>query len=489
MRHSIGATVIGVLTVQPDGTRIPIREGETILDSCRRYGYSLRVGCKEGGCGVCALKVVAGETRYALPIAESSLSTRDREAGLCLPCRAIPAADTTIQLNRIDRLGRGPFADHLAERDLKKLGLYERAEPPATPLGAVNPTLEPAARRSWKARRSSMSTQASVLPAATVTDFHEYDAELVIDQKSTVAEGVATLVLTDPAGRDLPDWSPGAHIDVILDGETITRQYSLCGSTKDRRTWRIGVLHDPKSRGGSRFVHEQLETGGALRVRGPRNHFPLIDSPHYVFVAGGIGITPMLPMIAYAQGIGADWTLIYGGRQRSSMAFLDELAAYGDRVRVFPQEEVGFIPLADPSILGDVKDDTLIYCCGPEPLLQAVEKASAHWPDGSLHLERFASKVLPADPKSLDSFEVVCNRSGITLKVDGDKSILNVAEAAGLKVLASCRAGVCGTCEVDVIDGTPDHRDSVLSASERASNEFMLVCISRSKSERLVLDL
>jgi ferredoxin-NADP reductase len=334
-----------------------------------------------------------------------------------------------------------------------------------------------------------MSTQASVLPAATVTDFHEYDAELVIDQKSTVAEGVATLVLTDPAGRDLPDWSPGAHIDVILDGERITRQYSLCGSTKDRRTWRIGVLHDPKSRGGSRFVHEQLETGGALRVRGPRNHFPLIDSTHYVFVAGGIGITPMLPMIAYAEGIGADWTLIYGGRQRSSMAFLDELAAYGDRVRVFPQEEVGFIPLADPSILGDVKDDTLIYCCGPEPLLQAVEKASAHWPDGSLHLERFAAKVLPADPKSLDSFEVVCNRSGITLKVDGDKSILNVAEAAGLKVLASCRAGVCGTCEVDVIDGTPDHRDSVLSASERASNEFMLVCISRSKSERLVLDL
>ena len=488
MRHSIGTTVIGILTVQPDGTRIPIREGETILDSCRRYGYSLRVGCREGGCGECALKVVAGETRYALPIAESSLSTKDREMGVCLPCRAIPAADTTIQLNRIDRLGRGPFADHLVERDLKKLGLYESAGSPKNSAGAVAPA-EPAARRSLKVRRPSMSTEASVMPTATVTDFHEYDAELVIDQKLTVAEGVATLELTDPSGKDLPEWSPGAHIDVILDGETITRQYSLCGSTKDRRKWRIGVLHDPKSRGGSRFVHEQLESGGALRVRGPRNHFPLIDSPHYVFVAGGIGITPVLPMIAYAEGIGANWKLIYGGRQRSSMAFLDELAAYGDRVRVFPQEEVGFIPLTDASILGEIKQDTLIYCCGPEPLLQAVEKASAHWPAGSLHLERFAAKVLPAEPKSLDSFEVVCNRSGITLKIDSDKSILNAAEEAGLKVLASCRAGVCGTCEVDIIDGTPDHRDSVLSASERASNEFMLVCISRSKSERLVLDL
>jgi ferredoxin len=189
MRHSIGTTVIGILTVQPDGTRIPIREGETFLDSCRRYGYSLRVGCREGGCGECALKVVDGETLYALQIAESSLSTKDREMGVCLPCRAIPAADTTIQLNRIDRLGRGPFADHLVERDLKKLGLYESAGSPKNSAGAVAPA-EPAARRSLKVRRPSMSTEASVMPTATVTDFHEYDAELVIDQKLTVAEGV-----------------------------------------------------------------------------------------------------------------------------------------------------------------------------------------------------------------------------------------------------------------------------------------------------------
>jgi ferredoxin-NADP reductase len=490
VRHTIGSAIVGMLTIMPDGIRLPVREGETMLDTCRRYGYSLRVGCREGGCGDCALQLISGEAKYDLPIAESSLATKDREAGVCLPCRAIPMTDASIKLNRSDTLGKGPFADRLVQLDLKRLGLQDKGSTPTRgPAVAGAATHEPARRRSLKVSRPSMSTGTAMISNDTVTDFHEFDAQLVIDQKEAVAEGVATLTLADPSGKDLPEWSPGAHIDVVLDNEELTRQYSLCGSTKDRQTWRIGVLHDPNSRGGSRFIHEQLATGTALRVRGPRNHFPLIDSPGYVFIAGGIGITPVIPMIAYAEGIGANWTLIYGGRQRSSMAFLDELASYGDRVRVFPQEDVGFIPLTDPSILGDVKKDTLIYCCGPEPLLQAVESASAHWPPGSLHIERFAAKVVPADPKSLDSFEVVCQRSGSTLKVEPDKSILTAAEEAGLKVLASCRAGVCGTCEVDVIEGVPDHRDSVLSSAEREENEFMLVCISRSKTPRLVLDL
>ena len=415
------------------------------FSTCRRYGYSLRVGCREGGCGECALKLIAGETRYALPIAESSLVDQGPRHGVCLPCRAIPAADTTIQLNRIDRLGKGPFADHLVERDLKKLGLLVSAVPP-NPAG-YGASAEPSTRRSMKDRRPSMSTEATLRPTETVTDFHEYDAELAIDQKITVAEGVATLELTDPAGRDLPEWSPGAHIDVILDGETITRQYSLCGRIKDRRTWRIGVLLDPKSRGGSELFHEQLKTGGALRVRGPRNHFPLIDSPRYVFVAYRDHPHPADDRIRRRHRCRLDPDL------RRPATVLDGVPGRAGRLwrpgRVFPQEEVGFIPLTDPSILGEIKQDTLIYCCGPEPLLQAVEKASAHWPAGSLNIERFAAKVVPADPKSLDSFEVVCNRSGITLKIDSDKSILNAAEEAGLKVLASCRAGVCGTCEVD----------------------------------------
>ena len=234
-------------------------------------------------------------------------------------------------------------------------------------------------------------------------------------------------------------------------------------------------------------MHEQLQVGGTVRVRGPRNHFPFIDSAEYLFIAGGIGITPMLPMIAAAEAVGADWRLAYGGRSRDSMAFLDELAGYGDRVMVRPRDEVGRLPLS--TVLAESRNNVQIYGCGPGPLLDALESASAHWPAGSLHTERFAAKDMPPVAGALDSFEVICQRSGIALKVGADQSILEVADQAGIKVLSSCRAGVCGTCDVDVLDGRPDHRDSVLSAAERASNEFMFVCVSRSLSPRLVLDM
>jgi ferredoxin len=169
------------------------------------------------------------------------------------------------------------------------------------------------------------------------------------------------------------------------------------------------------------------------------------------------------------------------------MAFLDELAPYGDRVRVYPEDEAGLIPL--DRFVSEPRSETRIYSCGPEPLLDAVEAATTHWPPGSLHTERFAAKPVAAGAGALEAFEVVCQRSGVTLKVGSGQSILDAAEEAGLKVLASCRAGVCGTCDVDVLGGTPDHRDSVLSADERESNEFMLVCISRSLSPQLVLDM
>jgi ferredoxin-NADP reductase len=506
-----GTEIVGVLTVLPDGVRMPVRRGETMLAACRRYGYSFRVGCREGGCGDCALALHSGQVTYALPIAESVLSRQDRANGVCLPCRAVPRGDATISLNRSDRLARSPFADRFAARDLSRFQLEDRARPEdripgvrpsqgpgrlpstRTPTSLVMPhDLEPQRPPGGdlKAIGTSMSSDVYAPTADSSTIFHEFEADLVVDRKEDVAEGVAALVLSDPSGSELPQWSAGAHIDVVLAGDDLTRQYSLCGKTRDRRSWRIGVLNAPNSRGGSRHIHEELAPGATLRVRGPRNHFALIDSPRYLFIAGGIGITPMLPMIAYAESIGAEWELVYGGRGKASMAFLDELEVFGDRVRLFPQDEAGHIPLASPSILGEPRADTLIYCCGPEPLLQAVEDGSGHWPSNSLHIERFAPKAAaPTAPGALETFEVVCQRSGLTLKVGDDRSILEVAEAAGLKVLASCRAGVCGTCEVDVIDGSPDHRDSVLSASERAENEFMLVCVSRSLSPRLVLDM
>ena len=479
--------MINVLTVLPDGTRIPVRQGETMLGASRRYGFGYTVGCREGGCGGCALQLVAGNIVYEKTVAQSVLSDEDRAKGVCLPCRAVPTTDAVIRLNRTDRLRRGPFSDRLAERDLRKArcstsgteaaltesrgeGPAELSPPNATDLGAE--------------QRMSVVDTAPTLESTT--SFHEREADLLIERKDLVADGIVALTLIDPSGEELPEWSPGAHIDLVL-SDSLTRQYSLCSRTEDRRSYRIGVLRDPRSRGGSEFIHDQLQAGGTVRVRGPRNHFPFIDAPEYLFIAGGIGITPMLPMVSAAEAVGANWQLHYGGRRKDSMGFLDELAPYGDRVNVYPEDEVGMIPL--DSILGEPRGSVGIYSCGPGPLLDAVETTSAHWPAGSLHIERFAAKPVAAAPGALDTFEVVCQRSGITLTIGSDQTILEAAEQAGLKVLASCRAGVCGTCDVDVLDGKPDHRDSVLSAEERESNEFMLVCISRSLSPQLVLDI
>ena len=300
-----------------------------------------------------------------------------------------------------------------------------------------------------------------------------------------MADGIVELTLTDPAGEQLPSWTAGAHVDLILD-PSLTRQYSLCGSATEESTWKVGVLLDPNSRGGSAYVHEKLAEGATVRVRGPRNHFPLVSSPRYQFIAGGIGITPILAMIEAAEARGAEWSLLYGGRTRASMAFLDQLDS-DDRVTVSPQDEKGLLDLA--SVLGEPRADTLVYCCGPGVLLDAVEDACATWPDGSLHLERFAAKKVEASEDALDSFEVECSRSGVTVTVPDGTSMYDAVEKAGVDVLGSCMEGICGTCEADVLEGTPDHRDSVLSKAERERGDTVMLCVSRSLSKKLVLDV
>lgn len=317
--------------------------------------------------------------------------------------------------------------------------------------------------------------------------YREIEADLEVRRREVVADGVVTLTLAHPAGEALPDWTPGAHIDLML-GPSLVRQYSLCGSTSNRAEWRVGILLDPRSRGGSRLVHAEVQEGSTVRVRGPRNHFPLVSSPRYQFIAGGIGITPILAMIEEAEARGADWRLLYGGRERASMAFLDELARYGERVKVCPQDEEGLLDLTTP--LSEARDDTLVYCCGPEGLLAAVEETCRHWPEGSLHVERFAAKpTAEALPPSRDSFEVVCQRSGVTFTIPPDQTIYEVLEEADIDVLGSCLEGICGTCECEVIEGEPDHRDSILTDDEKADGNVMMICVSRSRSERLVLDL
>jgi ferredoxin-NADP reductase len=312
----------------------------------------------------------------------------------------------------------------------------------------------------------------------------EFETDALVAEKRVVADGVVTLVLRDPDDRPFPPWTPGAHVDLLL-GDARTRQYSLCGDPGDHHVWRLGVLREA---GGdsSVYVHDRVQRGDVVRVRGPRNNFPLEESPRYLFLAGGIGITPLLPMIATVDAAGAEWSLVYGGRARASMAFLDELARYGDRVSVRPQDETGLLDL--DGLLGTPRADTRVYCCGPEPLLAAVEERCAAWPPGSLHVERFSPKPL-TEPLRTGAFDVVLAQSELTLTVPPDRSILEMVEDAGIPVLSSCAEGTCGTCETAVLEGLPDHRDSVLSEEERAANDCMMICVSRSCSSRLVLDL
>ncbi|MEU5610223.1 PDR/VanB family oxidoreductase [Streptomyces sparsogenes] len=305
--------------------------------------------------------------------------------------------------------------------------------------------------------------------------------DLLVRRMTWEAEGVLSVELVRPDGKPLPAWTPGAHLDLHLGGHV--RQYSLCGDPDDPTTYRLGVLHEPSSRGGSRHVHTTLRPGHTVRVTGPRNHFALEPASSYVFLAGGIGITPILAMARRADRDGIPYRLVHGGRSRATMAFGTELAELTGEVSRVPQDEQGHPDLA--AALRDLPADALVYACGPEPLLKAVEEAC---PAGRLRTERFAA---PAAPRTGDdtAFEVECRTSGVTLTVDADTSVLEAAERAGLPVTSSCRDGICGSCETRVLAGTPDHRDFLLSEAERATGETMMLCVSRCASGRLVLDL
>lgn len=313
----------------------------------------------------------------------------------------------------------------------------------------------------------------------------EIDLDLVVSARREPAEGVVELELRDPSGGELPAWEPGAHIDVLLpDGSA--RQYSLCGDPADRGSWRLGVLLEREGKGGSRYIHDELDEGAAVTTRGPRNNFELLPAARYVFIAGGIGVTPIVPMAAAAAAAGAEWTLLYGGRSLGTMAFREELARHGERVAIRPEDEHGLLDLA--TALSEPRDDTLIYCCGPAPLLEAVERAAAGWPAGALHVERFAAKEMDA-PENEESFEVELRASGLTLTVPPDKSILECVGEAGIYTVSSCQEGTCGSCETVVLEGTPEHRDSLMTAAEQEASETMMICVSRSRGARLVLDL
>ncbi|MEU9084980.1 PDR/VanB family oxidoreductase [Streptomyces sp. NPDC048357] len=297
----------------------------------------------------------------------------------------------------------------------------------------------------------------------------------LIVSRTQPAEGVLQLTLESP---DLPAWTPGAHVDVTLPSGLV-RQYSLCGDPADGGRYALAIRLVEDGRGGSREAHDQLVEGAELELRPPRNRFELVPAPSYVFVAGGIGITPILPMLRAATAAGADWTLLYGGRSLDSMPFLDDLATYGDRVTVHPEDEVG---LPDLTPLAAVPPGTLVYCCGPEPLMLAVTAAA---PDpAAVHLERFAPAAAPGPA---NPFTVELRRSGRVVEVAPDETTLAAVRRELPATPYSCEQGFCGTCQHRVLAGAVDHRDELLTDQERADS--MLLCVSRAKGDRLVLDL
>ncbi|QYB04777.1 PDR/VanB family oxidoreductase [Rhodococcus sp. USK10] len=297
---------------------------------------------------------------------------------------------------------------------------------------------------------------------------------------------VVSLELALPGGGELPRWTPGAHIDIEV-GDAGVRQYSLCGDPQDRFRWRVGVLLERDGRGGSRYLHRQVAPGSTLTVSLPRNNFALDEGRTYIFVAGGIGITPILPMIAAAEDEGASWSLHYGGRTRQSMAYRDEVSVHGSRVSVLPQDECGLLPLGD--ILAGGDPSAQIYCCGPEPLLAAVESALGPAESRRLHLERFRPRTVGEDSGPDRDFTVKIASTGATIRVGEDQSIVDALEDAGITVETSCREGTCASCETSVIEGEVCHRDSVLSAGEREQSASIMLCVSRARSDLLVLDL
>ncbi len=314
-------------------------------------------------------------------------------------------------------------------------------------------------------------------PARTVT----------VTDLTREADGVVGVTLSDATGAPLPSWSPGAHVD--LDLGDITRQYSLCGDPADTAHYRLAVLREPDSRGGSRFVHERLRRGDTLTMRGPRNHFRLApDARRYVFVAGGIGITPIVAMADHARARGVDYEIHYCGRDEAGMALLDRLRAdHGDRLHAHVSSAGDRLDV--DALLARPDDDTRIYACGPQRLLDALESATRHWPDDALHVEHFTTTRRALDPSVEHEFDVALADSDLTMRVPADRTVLETLRAANIDVPSDCEEGLCGTCEVPVLDGDVDHRDVVLTRSERAEGGRMMACCSRARGGRLTLGL
>lgn len=317
-------------------------------------------------------------------------------------------------------------------------------------------------------------------PAPRISPPRIQTRTMVVADSGLIAEGVMGIRLVALGGGLLPIWYPGAHVTLHL-ANGLERQYSLCGDPGERHHYDLAVLRTEDSAGGSRWVHESVVPGTTIEVSGPLNHFELEPSREYLFIAGGIGITPIKAMIESLPAI-REWRLIYVGRSRRSMAFANELAErYPDRVRIHASDEtpaqLDFTRLVTP-------DTTEVYCCGPESLMSAVASAV---PSARLHAERFIPiERVPSIPDQ--PLRLTFSRSPLALTVGAGETVLDALERGGMPVIGSCRKGVCGTCEVKVLAGTPEHLDSVMDDAEKDKLKIMYPCVSRALTPELVLD-
>lgn len=298
------------------------------------------------------------------------------------------------------------------------------------------------------------------------------------------ARGIHFYELRAPDGRPLPGFTPGAHVDLHLPNGLV-RQYSLVNAPEDRSRYLLGVKRDPAGRGGSAFMHDELRVGTVLQVGAPRNHFALHENAvHSVFVAGGIGITPIACMVRRLRALGRSFALHYSVRQREEAALLDELDGEGLHLHVDAEQAGALLDVA--AIVKAAPAGAHLYCCGPAPMLDVFEQAAADRPAGLCHVERFA----PAqESASAGGYTVRLAASRRSLRVAPGQTLLEALRAGGVRVNTSCEQGICGSCETRVLEGTPDHRDSLLSEEERRANNVMMVCCSGSLSGQLVLDL
>lgn len=376
---------------------------------------------------------------------------------------------------------------HLARLEMQALvealrRRVERFELTAEPEIALNNSIRAYARMPVRVHLG-----AEVLADAARGTAENPWLEVTIAARETVATDIIGLELRSTDGALLPAYEVGSHIDVYVQSGLI-RQYSLTGDPSDRSRYRLGVLLDPKSRGGSAAIHARFAKGAQIRIGRPRNNFPLeAKAAHTILFAGGIGITPMLGMAYALEAAGASWEMHYCGRTRDRLAFTEELARFGAKVHLHVDSGPVEQRLDINAVLSGAAPDRHLYVCGPNGFMDFVVRAAEDngWTRPTIHLERFGAEVNTDGAP----FTVVAKRSGKTFEVQPGETIAQKLEENGVSVQVSCQSGVCGTCLTRVVEGMPDHRDLVQTDLEKASNARITVCCSRSKTKTLVLDI